>query len=421
MPLAAGGLCAILLVGCTGDAGEHASRTASPPPSPSSTSSSTSSSTPPRPSRAGTWVAATTPSDIEGLQLIATYGGTRGGVTRGVRGVGADATVLVSATEGAGPGPALRGSPGLAWVRHGEQRQITAPTAPWPTQLVASDADGSAAVWRETRSVNLDAEDWRILGLDDGGDAHVVATHTDYYGSDVVPPFNPDPHPLALAGDTVYWSIVDWPTSDRRSPQQHGGRYDDRSTARILSAPLDGGGPITEVAEGAFGPADGGGGRLLYIEDERLRTGEDEGEIRVVELEGGARRVVSTTRATAGHGVRTVCGGDGYTVWALDRGRAADEIRVAVDGEERPRVIRLRTRGGGPEVACGDGFITWGNGSSKGDPGLYLYDLDSRQQHRLGQTRGYGETEAAGDVLAWPGEMKGGTTTWTIARWRPPS
>lgn len=357
------------------------------------------------------------------LHRLGLYGGpTKGGGTAAITGVSSSTQLVTRAEPKPGAtGPLLTGTTKVGWLVDDRPIPIAAPAPPGPSQLVAADVHDDTVVWRDTRSTNLEAEDWRILAQspDGGPDARVIASYDDYYEPDDVPMLNPDRHPLALVGDRAYWSIADWPTEDPHAPRRRPGLYPDRPTHRILSTSIDGSEPIQQVAHGAYGPARAGD-RLLYIADDRLETGRSSGTVTITEVDGARSRAVHRLDASdETTSITMTCGTDTYVSWAATvRGR--DEINVLVDGEARPHRIPLRSTGSVTEISCGDRFVAWGRGSGRGDPGLYLYDVPTKHKANLGTTQAYGRVYAQGDTLAYP-EKTIGTRPgrWVVATWRP--
>ncbi|WP_191563574.1 hypothetical protein [Janibacter melonis] len=370
----------------------------------------------------GLWTpTSSTDGDLTRLGL---YGGpVKGGGSASIAAISSSGRFITSIRPDTGTsGPLLTGTTQMGWWLPGEEpTMITAPKPPGPSQLVAADAHDDTVIWRETRSTNLEAEDWRILAQSPVGGpaAQVIASYDNYYGADVVPMFNDDPHPLALVEDRAYWSIRDWPTDAPNAPEQRGGLYPDRPTYRILTAPVDGSKKTSQVALGAYGPARAGD-RLIYIADDRLITGRTSGIARIVEAGDLRSRTVRQLRAsTYATRITMTCGTSTYIAWAATE-HGKDVISILPRDEMHPRRIPLRSTGGSTEISCGDSFITWGRGSGRGDATLYLYDIATKKKTELGTTRAYGRVRAQGDTLAYPEKTDGSRPArWVVATWRP--
>lgn len=362
------------------------------------------------------------PSTDGSLHRLGFFGGqVKGGGAASIAAVSSSDRLVTSTRPGTGTsGPLLTGTTQIGWwPLNGEPTMITAPKPPGPSQLVAADAHDDTVIWRETRSTNLEAEDWRILAQSpaSGPAAHVIASYDDYYGADVVPMFNDDRNPVAVVNDRAYWSIRDWPADAPNAPKQRGGLYPDRPTYRILTASLNGSQKIRQVALGAYGPARAGD-QLIYIADDRLTSGRTSGMARIVETDGSRSRTVhrleATTHATK---ITMTCGTDTYIAWAATL-HGKDEINVLPHGAKSPRRIRLRSTGASTEIGCGDDFIAWGRGSGRGDASMYLYDIATRKKTVLGATRAYARVHAQGDTLAYPKKTDGSRPgRWVIATW----
>lgn len=364
-----------------------------------------------------TWREVDQGPDVPGLTMIANYGGENSGAMRSVQAVGPQGLVVATEFSIGDPNVDLLGNPRLWQVRDGLGSMTSAPDPTGTSQVLYAVTDGDQLLWRETHSSNLDEEDWLIVVSDADGDASVIADSATFYTTDSMPAYNPDRHALAMAGDRAYWSVTDWP-KNWAPDAALAGLYDERRTHRILSRALDGTGEITEVAEGAYGPSSAGS-RLLFIEDDRLRTGEGQGDTRVIQIEDGRRTVLATTPdAPTGSGYVMTCGTDEYTSWADFDPSGQGTITIRDIDSDDVQELSVDAKGQ-IELSCGDGFVSWGRGSGEGDAQLYLHDIAAEETHVLGETKGYGKTYAGGDTISWPGEMVGRTVEWSIATWEP--
>ncbi|WP_157073413.1 hypothetical protein [Kribbia dieselivorans] len=308
----------------------------------------------------------------------------------------------------------MGGTTQMGWRVGEEVTPISVPKSGAYRQTIAADIDGEAVVWRQTASTRLDIEDWVILATTDHKNAHIVASNTEYYKTDSPPLFNPDHHPLAVVGDQVFWSVVDWPTARPESPKTNPGKYPGRQTYRVLRRSISGKGPVREVAEGAYGPS-GAHDRLVYIDDARLRTGRNSGEVRIMEMResNSGQEIHSLGQLTKGAGIPTACGGEGYTAWIRSRSTRA-ELEILLEGGDQPRRVPLETTASAATLACGDGFVTWGRDRNR----ALLHDIPSGKTTVLQATASSSQPLVAGHMVAWPGAIdQSRGVQWSIGTW----
>ena len=274
-------------------------------------------------------------------------------------------------------------------------------------------------MWRETPSTTLDVEPWRILATTLGsGTVRVVALSSSLTGDDDVPP-PPGVQVLATDGVTAWW------TAPYLDPTGYRGVATRVVGASVKSEKAT---PVV-VADHAYLPVVAGGQVVVLrsLVSDRASGGRF---AFLAPLDGGGRVVHSGTLGER-EAIWSACGSPRFLVYVISSGDLVNpgqpsemavesaqlHIRELSTGAET--LIALQDSGKSLSLSCSDTLVAWGNGSSNGDPGQYVYDLHRHELYRLGEAAGRSVVFVADSVIAWSNAPADplAPTEYTIARW----
>ncbi len=271
----------------------------------------------------------------------------------------------------------------------GDETAFAVPGSDIAYQAIAAAAANGAYAWRETSTTEVVAGDYRILVATAGeSQARILA---DSGNLSSVPPqiLASTETGIATDGANVYWAV----------PVAIGGSGGDVAgyTAGIVASPVDGSQEPRLLATGVVAPVVMGNKLLAvrYLESDPGVT-EDVFEVVEVNTTDGDASSFMTYEIGSGSPVRDFCAGPTYVAFAHGN---RIEIRYATDLSTS--AVSVRAAGQGTDLACGDTFLAWGNGSGSEDGGEYLLDLTTDQIYELGTAGGHSTVMAAGDYLAW--------------------
>lgn len=289
---------------------------------------------------------------------------------------------------------------------------LATPPADRAYQVIEAAARNGTYVWRETSSTNLFAEDFRILSSSAGSDTAVLVADSDLMTPEgsVLPTLGDAGGTLATDGTTVFWAAA--------TPVSAEG---DQFGSVLYATPVDGTGETLVLAENVVFPIIMGD-RLLALRYPGFDLEATRGTFEVVEIDrsgGGTVTPFYDFEVDEHDRLTSLCATPTLLAFGLSRG-GTGTIHVRLTIPAGIQIGSIKVRGDGTQLACGDGFLAWGNGSGNGDGGEYLLDLANGDLYKLGDLFGFSVVQATGDTLLWAYESPGNPSRpiKTIVRWK---
>lgn len=293
----------------------------------------------------------------------------------------------------------LEGAVGL-FTPSGFEHRADVASPDGPSQSHAYALRGADVAWLETTSTNLDWEDWRLM-VDTGGESpELLARSEEYFGTDEAP------------------AIIGWYTALSASSEQIAWNTSVPGTETPVLLVHDGS-RIRQIDDVFFHTA--GDDAIYYLREHR------DGMTSIHRIaDSGAEEAVLDVVPPDGRGVAKIAV-DGDTLAFTLSSTDDDEEMSNLDGQIY--VVDMRTREAVLIQAAGDGggssyldtngkVVAFGEGSGNGDPGQYLFFLDSRSLVQLGKAEGLSGVGLADDIVSWDVIGRGDKVGVRVARLR---
>ncbi len=262
----------------------------------------------------------------------------------------------------------------------------------------------ATAAWLETRSTDLFDVDWKVFGWSHGKVRLLADSDTFAKGHPLAPAAGGD-HLIASDGKSVWWSF-------RKAGSEL------PIATNIATADLAGTSAPRVVVKGADLPTVDPRGGLVYVRDPYTAPHSVGYDIHL--LRGTRDEIVYHGPLGDVGFISELCVGPDVVAWAVPvESDDGGTIMVLDRTTHHVKVIRRRDSSRGAELACGDDFVAWGNGSGNGDAGQYLYSPKTGALVRLGESFGISGVIAAGRYVAWtlPPASPQASADTRLARW----
>ncbi|MFB6722990.1 hypothetical protein ACFCV3_22620 [Kribbella sp. NPDC056345] len=288
-------------------------------------------------------------------------------------------------------------------------------------QIIAASAGRSGLTWLETTSTSLAMQDWRIHYQPADGQPRLVGDSDALYKTRELPPPPGGIHPQASADGRIYWAAA---APDRTSVNGF--------TALILAADTTGRTAPRPVVRNAKLPRVVGS-TLYYVVSPDVAPGKLTGRFEIHALTAGVDKVIASGVLEKDQQLERLVAGPTHLAWYIgtansqaepsadpdegcaDRSHDGCSIFVQKLGSAEPPT-RIAASSTGVEMSLDGSLLGWGSGSSNGDPGEYLLDLNNSKLWRLGDSRGCSSVSIAGSYISWGKSDAAGRCGVTVAQ-----
>jgi hypothetical protein len=295
----------------------------------------------------------------------------------------------------------------LYWTGTGKHEAIPEPSvAGPPRQIVMARGDVNGEAWLETASTSLDYQDWHVFYHPRGGRSRLVADSARTLPGQT-PPLPDGDNPMALTSRRIYWGATDVARNKKSV------------AAVILTAPRRRGAGRTRIVLRNAALPVAVGSRLIYLSQGRQPSPAGR-SYTIKEMTRGKDKTLASGRAAVKGQVIEIAATKRYLAWVWGPvGSAGGTIYIEDRTTHVVGSIQLAHDDWATPITISGHYVAWGNGSSNGEGGEYVFDLRGHALWKLGSSPGYSEADIAGDTVVWA-TNKRGKITMHIARWLLP-
>ncbi len=277
-----------------------------------------------------------------------------------------------------------------------------------PRQAIYADESDGLIAWTESASTDLYYSDWCVFVHDTRKNSTRLLGDSAPLGKKLPAP--PGASIPTIGNKNIFWTVTH-PTTDKR-----------KFGVKVVSSPRTGTGKVEDAVTRAKLPV-ASGNDLYYVRSEDVSPGFPKDRFEVRKLSGTGEDSLVAAGALKGEQQLSVLAVAGKRVtWVISQPEDETAGLYSLDETtDKALLVKLHHPGlSTMALSVTPETITWGNGSSSGDAGQYVFDLGDQRLWRIGTEEGYSIVFAKGDFLAWsqfPNSQGAGPVSFRTAKW----